>query len=304
MRLVYSALHFNEEEQNWKIGENDTCLYNPSLYTAPIFATALAQLQVFRSIFEFFPQPFLRFNHEAWAYPFAALAPVTACVLQGLAFYYKGTICDQLPIQLILRRLNFQFRTTSRVARIQATTLMFLLIVFLEILIQSKKIKRLLQFWTRKQKNKVQPALFLVDLETSYNPSRIDCSNGPSTMNLTSNTIELGNLASGSQTEPNRSVSNLNNGRSSTEPPINGSVIQIQHHAKELNMFVIIVVIFVVLLIYDLIFGHENMIVYFSMVALDFFFFVLPSFVVLNSIKISDLINQRLAQFSIRHGNY
>ena len=300
MRLVYSALHFNEEEQNWKNGENETCLSNPSLYPTPIFATALAQLQVFRSIFEFFPQPFLRFNHEAWAYPVAALAPVTACVLQGLVFYYKGTICDHLPIRLILRRLNFQFRTTSRVARIQATTLMFLLIVFLEILIQSKKIKRLLQFWTRKQKNKIQPALFV----TSSNLSRIDCSNGPSTMNLTPNTIELGNLASGSQTEPNRSVSNLNNGRSSTEPSINGSVVQIQHHAKELNMFVIIVVIFVVLLIYDLIFGHENMIEYFSMVALDFFFFVLPSFVVLNSIKISDLINQRLAQFSIRHGNY
>ena len=300
MRLVYSALHFNEEGQNWKIGENETCLYNPSLYASPIFATALAQLQVFRSIFEFFPQPFLRFNHEAWAYPVAALAPVTACVLQGLVFYYKGTICDHLPIRLILRRLNFQFRTTSRVARIQATTLMFLLIVFLEILIQSKKIKRLLQFWTRKQKNKIQPALFV----TSSNLSRIDCSNGPSTMNLTPNTIELGNLASGSQTVPNNSVSNLNNGRSSTEPSINDSVIQIQHHAKELNMFVIIVVIFVVILIYNSIFGRENMIKYIPMLALDFFYFVLPSFVVLNSTKISDLIKHRFVQFSIRHGKY
>ncbi len=56
-------------------------------------------------------------------------------------------------------------------------------------------------------------------------------------MNLTSNTIDLGNLASGSQTDPYNSVSNLNNGRSSTEASINDSVIQIQHHAKELNTF-------------------------------------------------------------------
>ena len=123
-------------------------------------------------------------------------------------------------------------------------------------------------------------------------------------MNLTSNTIELGNLASGSQTVPNNSVSNLNNGRSSTEPSINDSVIQIQHHAKELNMFVIIVVIFVVILIYNSIFGRENMIKYIPMLALDFFYFVLPSFVVLNSTKISDLIKHRFVQFSIRHGKY
>ena len=205
MYMVYSALYFNDEEQNWIVGKNETCLSNPSLYPTPIFATALAQLQVFRSIFEFFPQQFLGFNHEAWAYPFAALVPVTACVFQGLVFYYTGTICDQrFPVQYVIRKLHFQLRSNSTppLSWIQVTPLMFLLTGFIELLIQSKKIKRLFQSGTRNQKNKVHPALIVASLETSSNPSRIDCSNGPSTMNLTSNTIELGNLAPGSQTDP------------------------------------------------------------------------------------------------------
>ena len=309
MYLVYSALNYNEEEQNWIVGENETCLYYPSLYAPPTFATALAQLQVFRFIFEFFPQPFIRFNHEAWSYPFAALVPVTACVLQVLVFYYKGTICDQLPLRYILRKLNFQFSSSSHVTRIQVRALMFLLTGFIEILIQSKKQLRSLQSWVRKQKSKVHPAPIIVTYDTSSNLSRNNGSNRLSSIDSTSNTMDLRNLAStSSSSAPSTSNSNLDNEKSSTTPATNDSVIQIQHrgkhHTEELNMFVIFVIIVVVLVIYTIIFGHENMIVYVPTVTLDFFYFVLPTLVVWNSTKISDLMKHRMEQFYIRHGNY
>ncbi len=309
MHLAYSALYYNEEEQNWIVGENETCLYYPSLYAPPIFATALAQLQIFRFIFEFFPQPFLSFNHEAWAYPFAALVPVTACVLQILVFYYKGTICDQLPLRYILRKLNFQFSSTSHVTRIQVRALMFLLTGFIEILIKSKKQFRSLQSWIRKQKSKVHTAPIIVTLESNSNLSINNGSNRLSSIDSTSNTMDLNNMAtSSSLSAPSTSNSNLDKVKSPIPPSTIDSAIQIQHrrkhHTEELNMFVIFVIVAVVLVIYSIVFGQENMIVYVPTVTLDFFYFVLPTLVVWNSTKISDLMKHRLEQFCIRHGNY
>ncbi len=295
--LGYAAIYFDEEEQNWIPAENDTCLINPLLHVKSIFATALAQFQIFRFTLKFLPQQFLSFNHEAWAYPFAVSVPVTALVLQSLIYFYKGTICDQLTLKYFLKKLNLQTESTPFVTRFQVTTIMLMFIGLIEILIQIKKQLKTLKSWIRKG-NRIAHAAPV----NSNPPLAIQC-NRSQLMNPTMAPIDLDNFATATSTSSSISGgqhnSDLDDRKPSTAPSNANSSSpshQVRYYFAELTIFVI--VIFFVIFLYTFIFGYGNVIVYMAIVINDFFFFALPTTVVLSSDKILGFIKHKLAQFN------
>ncbi len=294
--LGYAAIYFDEEEQNWISAKNDTCLSNPLLHAKSIFATALAQLQLFRFTFKYLPQQFISLNHEAWAYPLAASVPATAFVLQFLIFFYNGTICDQLPLGYFLKKLNLPTESTPVVTRFQVTGLMLMFIVLLEILIQIKELLKSLKSWIRKRKRTVYVAPV-----NSNPPFTIQC-NRSDLMNPTLAPIDLDNIAA--VTGASSSISGQHNSDLDDRLPssnVNSSSpgqFVISYYFAELTIFVI--VIFLVNFWYTYIFGYGNVTVYTGIVINDFLCFALPTAVVLSSDKILGFIKHKLAQLNLQ----
>ena len=272
---------------------------NPLLHAKSIFATALAQFQLFRFTFKYLPQQFLSFNHEAWAYPFAASVPATAFILQILIFFYNGTICDQLPLEYYLKKLNLQTESTPLVTRFQVTTLMLMFIVLLEILIQIKKQLKSLKSWIRKRNRIVQVAP-----ANSIPLSTIQC-NRSHLMNPTLAPIDVDNFAavtSASSSICGQNISDLDDRVPSGAPSnVNSSSPSqyVRYYFAELTIYVI--AIFFVNFLYTFIFGYGNVTVYIAIVINDFLCFALPMAVVFSSDKILDFIKYKLAQFNLQY---
>ena len=273
---------------------------NPLLHAKSIFATALAQFQLFRFTLKYLPQQFLSFNHEAWAYPFATSVPVTALALQLLIYLYKGTICDQLTLKYFLQKLNLETESTPFVTRIQVTTLMLIFIGVIEILIQIKKHLKTLKSWMRKRNRSVHAAPVNSNL-----PLSMQCNRSHVT-NPTLAPIDLDNFAAATSASSSISSgqhnSDLDERNPSTAPSNVNSSSPSQHvryYFAELTIFVI--VIFFVIFLYTFIFGYGNVIVYIAIVIYDFFYFALPTAVVLSSDKILGFIKHKLAQLYHRY---
>ncbi len=303
--LSYSALYFNEDEKNWIVAENDTCLFNPSLYAQPIFATALAQFQIFRFTFKLFPQQYLSFNHEAWAYPFALSVPAAACALQVLVYLIKGSICDQLPLKYFLIKLNIPADSASYASKIQVTALMLLTTGIIETLIQLEKHFNTLQTWIRKKNSRVHPAPTLV-IVRSISDERMNYNDGQNLITLDPNNLAIGTAASSLTDSQTTTNSYLDSRTPSSLPTNENSAIPSKHiryyFAEKLTIFVIIN--FFVFFFYTIIFGYGNVIVYIAIVSWDFFYFALPTVFVLNSNKIVKFIKHRFTQFNQGLGNY
>ncbi len=295
--LGYAAIYFDKEEQNWISAKNDTCLSNPLLHAKSIFATALAQLQLFRFTFKYLPQQFISFNHEAWAYPLGASVPATAFILQFLIFFYNRTICDQLPLGYFLKKLNLPTESTPVVTRFQVTTIMLMFIGLIEILIQIKKQLKTLKSWIRKR-NRIAHAAPV----NPNPPLAIQC-NRSQLMNPTMAPIDLDNFATANGASSSISGGQHNSDLDDRLPSSNinsssPSQFVISYYFAELTIFVI--VIFLVNFWYTYIFGYGNVTVYIAIVINDFLCFALPTAVVLSSDKILGFIKHKLTQLNLQ----
>ena len=237
-----------------------------------------------------FPQQYLSFNHEAWAYPFAFSVPVAACALQILVYLFKGSICDQLPLNYFLIKLNIPADSASYASKIQVTALMFLTTGIIETLIQLEKQFNTLQTWIRKKNSHVHPAPTPINVQTSSDEERMVCNNGSNLVTLNPNNLAI-------DTAPSSSTpSSLPTNEKSANPSNH-----IRYYAEKLTIFVI--VNFLVFFFYTIIFGYGNVIVYIAIVSWDFFYFALPTVFVLNSNKIVKFIKHRFTQFNQGLGN-
>ncbi len=144
---TYSAIatvYWDELQESWNTDGNDTCYLSPVGSMLTLYpATAIAEFQLLRIFFEFWPYGFLALNHEILGTLLALTVPLLAGSVQLFLYLTQGTLCPKVPIIFFHYRLDIELKTDKVFfTDLRPEMVIFLIIVISEILVRTYRFSK------------------------------------------------------------------------------------------------------------------------------------------------------------------
>lgn len=113
-KLTVISLWSTELEEYWNNNGNHSCITILPLIVGPTFLVSIAEFQVLRALFVFYPYEFLAFNHDCLAYPLAASVPTVSGIVLLISYLDSGGFCNKkfleqffLKLDIVINAENF-----------------------------------------------------------------------------------------------------------------------------------------------------------------------------------------------------
>ena len=145
--LSVATIYWEELLDSFNTDGNFTCYLSPLGSMLELYpATAIAEFQLLRIFFQFWPYGFLALNHDFLGTLLALSVPLIAGSVQLFMYLTQGTLCTKVPIIFLHYRLDMKLKTDEVFfTNLRPEILIILIIVVAEILV------RLYRFLKRKK---------------------------------------------------------------------------------------------------------------------------------------------------------